>query len=180
MFKSIVVPVDVDDLNVARLAIRSASKLADAQAVITLIHVVSVMPVAMMDTVSITVEDEVADKARVILADLGREVELPRGSVFTVARIGGVYNEVLSLVEEQAADLIVVGSHQPSMATFLLGSNSSAIVRHAPCSVMVVREQQATVKAEASDALRAPAEEVPGILEVPGIVEAPGGLPVGA
>ena len=38
-----------------------------------------------------------------------------------------------------ASDLIVVGSHRPSMATYLLGSNASTIVRHARSSVLVVR-----------------------------------------
>ncbi|TPQ46867.1 universal stress protein UspA, partial [Prosthecomicrobium hirschii] len=35
---------------------------------------------------------------------------------------------------------IVVSSHRPSMATYLIGSNAAKIVRHAPCSVMVVRD----------------------------------------
>jgi nucleotide-binding universal stress UspA family protein len=36
--------------------------------------------------------------------------------------------------------LIVVGSHRPTMATYLLGSNAKTIVRHAKCSVLVVRK----------------------------------------
>jgi nucleotide-binding universal stress UspA family protein len=35
---------------------------------------------------------------------------------------------------------VVIGSHRPTMATFLLGSNASTIVRHARCSVLVVRD----------------------------------------
>jgi nucleotide-binding universal stress UspA family protein len=53
--------------------------------------------------------------------------------------MGAVYNEVLSEAEKQSCDLIVVGSHHPSMSTYLLGSNAATIVRHAPCSVLVVR-----------------------------------------
>lgn len=42
---------------------------------------------------------------------------------------------------EWGADLIVVGSHgYRGYKRFLLGSVSSAVVAHAPCSVMVVRE----------------------------------------
>ena len=37
------------------------------------------------------------------------------------------------------ADLIVVGSHRPVMSDYLLGSNAKTIVRHAQCSVLVVR-----------------------------------------
>ncbi|MDQ0395155.1 universal stress protein [Labrys monachus] len=143
MFKSIVVPVDVSDLKVAHLAIHSAVKLADPiGASLTLVHVVPIMPLMMLDTVPVSFEGEVAEKAKSTLADLGRAIDLPGGSVSTVVRIGGVYHEVLAIAEEQRADLIVVGSHQPSVATYLLGSNASAIVRHAPCSIMVVREER--------------------------------------
>ena len=38
------------------------------------------------------------------------------------------------------ADLIVIGSHRPAMSTYLLGSNAKTIVRHAKCSVLVLRE----------------------------------------
>ncbi len=37
------------------------------------------------------------------------------------------------------ADLIIVGAHRRSMATFLLGSTASALSRHAKCTVMIVR-----------------------------------------
>ena len=54
-------------------------------------------------------------------------------------RLGSVYNEVLKEADSVAADLIVVGSHRPTMSTYLLGSNAATIVRHAKCSVLVVR-----------------------------------------
>ena len=62
-----------------------------------------------------------------------------KSKVTTAVRMGSVYNEVLAEAEEHKADLIVIGSHRPAMATYLLGSNATTIVRHAPCSVLVVR-----------------------------------------
>ena len=56
-----------------------------------------------------------------------------------MVRLGSVYNEVLEEADGTGTDLIVVGSHRPTMATYLLGSNAAAIVRHATCSVLVVR-----------------------------------------
>jgi universal stress protein F len=53
---------------------------------------------------------------------------------------GGVYHELLREATEWRADLIVVGSHRPVMSDYLLGSNAKTIVRHAQCSVLVVRE----------------------------------------
>ncbi|MGJ4856062.1 universal stress protein [Labrys sp. La1] len=143
MFKSIVVPVDIADLKLAKLAIDSAVKLADtAGATLTLVHVVPIMPLMMLDTVPVSFEGEVAEKAKGSLADLARTVLLPGGQVQSVVRIGGIYHEVLAIAEEQHADLVVVGSHQPSVATYLLGCNASAIVRHSGCSVLVIREEK--------------------------------------
>ena len=153
MFKSIVVPVDTADIALARLAIDSAVKLADpGHSMLTLIHVVPVMPVAMMDTMPISLEGEIAEQARATLADLARDIDLPGGQITVVVRIGGVYHEVLAIAEEQRADLIVIGSHQPSVATYLFGSDASSIVSQAPCSVMVTREAKPVEVAETADA----------------------------
>lgn len=150
MFKSIIVPVDVADLSLARLAISSAVKLADpAGAALTLVHVVPIMPLMMLDTVPVSFEGEVAEKAKGSLAELANSITLPGGQVHSVVRIGGIYHEVLAIAEEQRADLVVVGSHQPSVATYLLGSNASAIVRHAGCSVLVIREEKHPVDVDA-------------------------------
>jgi len=54
-------------------------------------------------------------------------------------RTGGASDEVLAEARFWGADLIIIGSHNPSIRTHLLGSNAEKIVRHANCSVMVVR-----------------------------------------
>jgi universal stress protein G len=50
-----------------------------------------------------------------------------------------VYHEVLAEAEAWGADLKIVVSHSLSMGTYLVGSNAEKIVRHANCSVLVVR-----------------------------------------
>ncbi len=37
------------------------------------------------------------------------------------------------------ADCIITGSHKPGLSDYFLGSTSSRVVRHAPCSVYVIR-----------------------------------------
>ena len=51
----------------------------------------------------------------------------------------GKLPEVLAEAEEAHADLIVCGSHWPTLVTYLIGSHATSIVRHASCSVLVVR-----------------------------------------
>lgn len=53
---------------------------------------------------------------------------------------GTVYREILKAAQEADADLVVMASHRPSLRDFLLGPNAARVVRHARCSVLIVRE----------------------------------------
>jgi nucleotide-binding universal stress UspA family protein len=58
----------------------------------------------------------------------------------TEIRSGDPALGLLQVAEEEGADLIVVGSHgQGAVKRFLLGSVSEKVLRHAHCSVLVVR-----------------------------------------
>lgn len=54
-------------------------------------------------------------------------------------RFGSVRDEVNELAEELGADVVVIGSRNPSISTHLLGSNASSVIRHANLPVLVVR-----------------------------------------
>ena len=56
-----------------------------------------------------------------------------------VVATGRVYEEVLSLAEKTNPSLIVVGARKTDLKDYLLGPNASRVVRHATCSVYVVR-----------------------------------------
>ncbi len=56
-----------------------------------------------------------------------------------VIATGRAYDEVLSLANKSGASLIVIGAHKADLADYLLGPNASRVVRHAKCSVYVVR-----------------------------------------
>ena len=56
-----------------------------------------------------------------------------------VVATGSAYEEILKLAKETGASLIVIGAHKPDFADYLLGPNSARVVRHATCSVFVVR-----------------------------------------
>jgi len=45
----------------------------------------------------------------------------------------------MAVIPQAVYDELGVGAHKRSMATYLLGSSAAAIVRHAGCTVMVVR-----------------------------------------
>lgn len=56
-----------------------------------------------------------------------------------VVATGRAYEEVLKLAEATKAGLIVVGAHASDVSDYLLGPNAARVVRHAKCSVYVVR-----------------------------------------
>jgi nucleotide-binding universal stress UspA family protein len=53
---------------------------------------------------------------------------------------GSIYKEILRVSKEINADVIVMASHRPELSDYLLGPNAARVVRHANCSVMVVRD----------------------------------------
>ena len=140
MFRSIVVPVDLAELDIARQAVDKAvafAKMTGGR--VTLVNVVQIAPFMMLETVPVSYEADIAEKAKSSLAELMKTIDLPAGQLQAMVRIGGIYHEVLDVAKAENADLIVVGSHRPAMATYLIGSNATAIVRHATCSVLVLR-----------------------------------------
>ena len=140
MFKKLLVPVDVADVDAAKPALDRAVAMANASdGTLRLIYVRSILPVTYMEFVPPSFDDEQQRDSERKLAEIAAGIALPRDRVSAVVRLGSVYNEVLDEAKKIGADLIIVGSHRPTMATYLLGSNASTIVRHAESSVLVVR-----------------------------------------
>ena len=85
------------------------------------------------------------NKAQVVADTLERlnqvvSEQTPEGMpVKTIVRHGTIYEQVLKVAEEIKATQIIVGARNPGLGDFLLGSNSARIVRHAKCSVNVIR-----------------------------------------
>lgn len=140
MFKTLLVPVDLAEPETARPALERAIAMARASdGTVRLIHVRSLLPMTYMEFVPPHFDESQQREAEEKLAAVAATVPLPSDRVSSVVHMGSVYNEVLQEAERIGADLIVVGSHRPTMATYLLGSNAATIVRHAKCSVLVVR-----------------------------------------
>jgi len=141
MFASIVVPVDLAEIDISQPALQKAVALAAmTNSALHLVYVRSILPVTFMEYVPPSFDEEQQSDCEKRMAELVSKLPLvDKSKVTTAVRMGSVYNEVLAEAEKYKADLIVIGSHRPAMATYLLGSNATTIVRHAPCSVLVVR-----------------------------------------
>jgi nucleotide-binding universal stress UspA family protein len=140
MFRTILAPIDLEDLDLAKPALEKAIALADiAGAAVRLLNVRVLMPATYMDYLPETFDEEQRVDAEQRLKDIAANLPLPQARVSSVVRIGAIYPEILLEADTWGADLIVIGSHRPAMATYLLGSNAKTVVRHAKCSVLVVR-----------------------------------------
>lgn len=141
MFNKILVPVDLAEIEIAAPAIAAACELAVlSNGLLRLINVQSLLPVTLMDYVPPDYDAQQKGNAEKGLARMVSTVNLPAERISTSVHVGGIYPEILSEAENWGADLIVIGSHRPAMSRFLLGSNAKTIVRHATCSVLVVRK----------------------------------------
>jgi nucleotide-binding universal stress UspA family protein len=79
--------------------------------------------------------------AESVLGRAQRTAEAQEVEVITHAREGEPAHVIIEVAQEHDADLIVVGARGlTGFVRFLLGSVSSKLAHHAPCSLMIVRE----------------------------------------
>ena len=143
MTTSILCAVDVnngqEDLSVIKRAAQLAT-LDDAQ-----LDVIAVVPDYGMSVVGGYFvqdhHDKMVEETKTHLNELVRGVlgEAENEKIRHVVATGRVYEEILNAAAQSGASLIVVGAHKADLKDYLLGPNASRIVRHANCSVYVVR-----------------------------------------
>jgi nucleotide-binding universal stress UspA family protein len=141
MFKNILVAVDLEhDTDLDNL-LRIASEIATIQnAKVNLLHVISAAPAVVSQFLPESYETMASEKVEQDLTALAAKVDLAEGTATISVRFGSVYQEILAYADKINADLIIVASHKPNVGDYLLGTTASRIVRHAPCSALVVRQ----------------------------------------
>ncbi|WP_370254976.1 universal stress protein [Nioella sp.] len=83
-------------------------------------------------------EDAVAQAMAKVRAGLAERIG-DATDVTPVIIKGHSGRSITDYARKEGADLIIVGSHKPGLGDYLLGSTSARIVRHAPCTVHVLR-----------------------------------------
>jgi len=141
MYKRIVLAVDLYEPAPSPKGLAEAVELAKTgDGELRLVNVQPVMPATFMEYVPVDFDVEQGKRSKEALDAILGGIDLPAERKSAATRAGGIYHELLEEATEWDADLIVVGSHRPVMSDYLLGSNAKTIVRHAQCSVLVVRE----------------------------------------
>ncbi len=140
MYKRIILAVDLGETSAPPKGLAEALELAKGWGGdLRLVNVQPVVPATFMEYVPADFDAEQTKRAQQSLDEILARIDLPATRKSGAARAGGIYHELLQEASDWNADLIVVGSHRPVMSDYLLGSNAKTIVRHAQCSVLVVR-----------------------------------------
>ncbi len=135
MYKNIIVPLAFDDEHTPDTALQAVKTLASEGAKVTLIHVMADVPGYAMSYMPPGYTDELKVTLQASLDALAKDFS----NAGTILTEGGPASEILRIAEETGADCIVIASHRPGFGDYLIGSTAARVVRHAHCSVLVLR-----------------------------------------
>lgn len=143
MFHNVLLTIDLGQESSWKKALPTALELAGCSPKGTL-HVLTVVPDVGMSIVGQffpkNFEDDIAAKVMEAL-HAWVKTHVPDGvRVRHIVGEGTVYEVILDVATKVAADVIVLAAHRPELKDYLLGPNAARVVRHAACSVMVVRD----------------------------------------
>ncbi len=140
MYSRILVAVDLDERSSWQKPIATALALANClDAKVALAYVVPDTVLTLQAQWSVLSVRAIMEDARIKLMKVARDHAADR-DVGEIVKSGTVYAGIIEAGETFEADLIVLSSHRPEMKDYLLGANASRVVRHAKCSVLVVRD----------------------------------------
>ena len=138
MFKSILVPIDLTNTDLAKPAVATAVSLSQAShGTIRLLNVLHMTPVMLTEYVPADFDMLQRQSSQEALAIVAREVGIEPSRISSVVRQGSsVYHEILEESQAVDADLIVIGRSGTRGAELL--SRLSETLRQAPCPVLIV------------------------------------------
>ncbi len=137
MYKQILVPIDLAHKSLARTALNRASAMKSADGQVHALTVMSDIPTHVAAQIPKDILEETRASERQELEELvnasgcGANVEL---------RTGPISRTILNKARDVDSDLIIIGSHDPSLQDYLIGSTAASVVRNAACSVLVIRK----------------------------------------
>ncbi|GAA3539304.1 universal stress protein [Zobellella aerophila] len=140
MFSHILLPLDFEHQELYPRVMEAALKLCHPEGKIDLLYVnaarihhaaAPLLSNDLLDNLDAAMKQQLQDF-------MSKEIPIARQGRLWLKR-GVVYDTILAHAKRQQTDLIIMPASRPGAETYLLGSNSSRVVRHADCSVLVIR-----------------------------------------
>lgn len=135
MYKNILVPIILDGAHDTAASFNAARALAGPEAAFTVLHVLEAIPSYARTEVPGNV---LAAKQQEIAHELAEAAKgLPGAKAQVISGHSG--QSILDFAEANDIDCIIIASHKPGLEDYFLGSTAARVVRHAKCSVHVIR-----------------------------------------
>ena len=137
MYNTILIPIDMAHIEKAKVMIDAAKSQAKEGAHLVLLNVIDAVPswatTYMPDNEILANHHKSAHDELVAIAnDNSIDAE-------SLVQTGHSYSTILEIADKIKAELIIIGSHHPGVSDYFLGSTAAKVVRHAKCSVYVIR-----------------------------------------
>lgn len=143
MYKKILMPVDVFEMNLSDKAVRHAEFLAKADnATITLLNILPISSRSLLRGFNSDIkkfEAYMVSESEKKMNELKRLFDIAPENIYTEVRFGNVRDEIISMSNKDDYEVIVIGSKTPGLSSHLLGSNAESVIRYAKIPVLVVR-----------------------------------------
>ena len=140
MFKDVLCAVDLGDEHSWKKALPKAIEMRGDGGNL---HLLTVVPEFGLSMISQSFPDDFEEKTLSAAKDALREFidknvpkDVPSRAIVAQGR---VYEQIMRIAKEVGCDAIVMAAGHPDLAQYLLGPNAARVVRHASCSVLVVR-----------------------------------------
>jgi universal stress protein F len=135
MYTNILVPVAFETGRDTMKSIEIAEAIAGPDAKITALHVIEEVP----SYVAQYLPEGQVDHNLHEIEDLLTQKLNQHGKVKVKVIEGHAGHSIVDYASDNKVDCIVIASHRPGLQDLFLGSTAARVVRHAPCSVHVVR-----------------------------------------
>ena len=136
LYQSILIPIDIAHPESALAMFEKAKALLVEGGQMTVVYAIPDIPAYVtfeMPEGFLPVTMRKADQSlREIVAESGVSADV---QILT----GQAPRAILAAADSVKADLVIVASHRPGLSDYLLGSTAARVVRHAQCSVLVMR-----------------------------------------
>jgi len=140
MFNDVLCAIDLGEQHSWKKALPKAIEMRGESGNL---HLLTVVPAFGLSMISQYFPDNFEESALTATKDALREFidknvpkDVPSRAIVAQGR---AYEQILRIAEEIGCDAIVMAAGNPDLAHYLLGPNAARVVRHATCSVLVVR-----------------------------------------
>ncbi len=136
MYKNILVPIDLAHMKKGKKTLEIARANLEEGGNVTLLNVVEDIP----DWAAAQLPKGTIKRSKKhAVEQLKAMCEKCGGMANYEVRTGHTYQVILEVARERNVELIIIASNRPGFKEYYLGSTAAKVVRHATCSVHVIR-----------------------------------------